>query len=159
MKISDWGWEQINGFYKYCKDTITDVGLNFDFGYIHNPSGGFYGMWMYDSTKVDADGLECEVYLQSNFLNGVLDVCYRASSKEQKIQRKNRDALVWKNIEGTWVDIAKKHNFRKPKRYGTGKSVALGVYNITPETYEEAVNVIRHAVEDFRALVKDIKML
>lgn len=150
LPVSQWGWEQINGFYKYCKDTLIDTGLNFDFGYVHNPSGGFDGMWIWKPIYVNADGLECEVYLQCEFVNNKLNICYRASSKTGKIKRNNREALIR-------VDIAKKYNFRKPPRYGTGKTVALGIYEASINTYQEAVIAIKSAINDFYNLVDEIK--
>ncbi len=157
LPIESWGWEQINGFYKYCQDNLTDTGLNIGFGYVHNQSGGFYGMWLWEPRYIDADGLTCEVYLQCEFKNGEFKICYRASSKNEQIKRNNREALIWKKVDNSWFNIAKKHNFKKPDRYGTGKSVALGVYKVTPSTYEEAVLSINAAIKDFYALTDEIR--
>ncbi len=157
LPVNQWGWEQINGFYKHCKDTLIDTGLIFDFGYVHNQSGGFDGMWIWKPIYVNADGLECEVYLQCEFANGVFKICYRASSKTEKIKRNHREALVWKKVDNKQLDIAAKHNFKKPQRYGTGKSVALGIYNTTLNTYQEAIEAVKNAIKDFYDLVDEIK--
>lgn len=157
LSVNQWRWEQINGFYEHCKDTLTETGLNFDFGYVHNPSGGFDGMWIWKPIYVEADGLECEVYLQCEFLNGVFNICYRASSKTKEIKRNNRESLVWKKVDNEWIDIAKKHNFKKPQRYGTGKTVALGVYEASINTYQEAIIAIKSAIKDFYNMINEIK--
>ena len=156
LPVEMWEWEQINGFYKYCQDRLTDIGFNFGFGYVHNPSGGFYGMWIWKPIYIQADGLECEVYLQCEFANGVFNICYKASSKTDKIKRNNREALIWKYADAKWVDIAKKHNFNKPLRYGTGKAVTLAVYKAKIKTYEEAVSSIKNAIADFNNIVDEI---
>ena len=107
-------------------------------------------MWIWKPIYVNADGLECEVYLQCEFVNNKLNICYRASSKTEKIKRNNREALIR-------VDIAKKYNFRKPPRYGTGKTVALGIYEASINTYQEAVIAIKSAINDFYNLVDEIE--
>lgn len=159
--VADWNWEQINGFYNYCQNNI-DKDLKIGFGYVPNQTGGFWGMWLWNEIFINADGLNCEVYLQCEFTNGNLNICYRASSRNEnnsniKIQRKNRNALIWKNVNGNRENIAEKYNFRKPSRFGTGKSVALGVYNADISTYEDACSELKNAIDDFYKLVEEIK--
>lgn len=156
LPVEMWNWEQINGFYKYCQDNLTDTGFNFNFGYVHNPSGGFYGMWIWKSLYLRADSLECEVYLQCEFSDGKLNICYKASSKTEKIQKHNRDALIWKFVDTGWVNVAQKYNFVKPTRFGTGKAVTLGVYDVKIETAEDAVAAIKNAICDFNKMVAEI---
>ena len=158
LPVEYWEWEQINGFYKYCQDNLTDTGFNIGFGYVHNQSGGFYGMWLCKPEYITADGLECEVYLQCEFANGKFNICYKASSKTVKIKKENREALIWKYIDGEWVDVPRKYAFTKPQRYGSGKTVTLAVYKAKIDTYEDAINSIRNAVDDFNKIVTEIRV-
>lgn len=157
LPIKEWSWEQINGFYDYCQRNSLDSSLNFNYGYVPNQTGGFDGMWIWKPIYIDIDGFICEVYLQCEFENGTFRICYRASAKEGKVQSKQREALIWKKYNNQWVNVAEKHNFKKPQRYGVGSSVALGVYNTDVATYQEAVSAIKNAISDFYAIVKEIE--
>ncbi len=160
--VTNWNWEQINGFYNYCQNNLKEPQLKIGFGYVPNQTGGFWGMWLWNEIYVNADGLRCEVYLQCEFTNGKFNICYRASNRDKnnsniKIQRKNRVALIWKNVDGKWENVAEKYNFKKPSRFGSGKSVALGIYNADITTYEDAYSELKNAIDNFFKLVEEIK--
>ena len=156
LPIKEWSWEQINGFYEYCQQNPIDSDLKFDYGYVPNKTGGFDGMWIWKPIYLDIDGFICEVYLQCEFENGTFRICYRASAKEGKVQSEQREALIWKKHNNQWINVAEKHNFKKPQRYGVGSSVALGVYNTEVATYKEAIFAIKNAISNFYAIVEEI---
>ena len=157
--VNEWDWEQICGFYNYCRETLTDTGFNFDFGYVNNPSGGFHGMWIWKPVFVNANGLKCEVYLQCEYIDSELRICYRASNDNEKIMGATRDLMIWKEERGKRVKITEKYNFKEPQRYGAGKSVALGVYKAKIKTFEDAVAAIRSAIADFKNLVTELPQI
>ncbi len=162
LPVEKWGWYQINGFYDYCQKTLVDTKMFFDYGHVANQSGGFEGMWIYNVDKYTkvVNGMNCELYLQCEFANQKLNICYRASAKEEngKINRETREKLLWKQIDGEWYNIAEQNGFIKPKRYGSGKTVALGIYDCHIETYEDAIASIRNAINNFNKLVKDLNI-
>ena len=158
LMVEQWGWEQINGFYKYCQDNLIDTGFNFGFGYVHNPSGGFYGMWLWKPIYVIADGLKCEVYLQCEFVDGELNICYKASSETEKIKMSNRHALTGKYVNDIWIDFAVKYGFNRPQSRQPGKTVTLGRYDTKIKTYEDAIISIKKAIDDFNKIVTEIQM-
>lgn len=157
LPLDCWGWEQINGFYNCCQKTFTDIGLNIGFGYVPNKSGGFYGMWMGNAIHIDAEELECDVYVQCEFANGKLNICYKAGSiNGTKIRKKNREALIGKTVDGKRVPVASKYNFTKPPRYGTGKTVTLAIYDEKVYNYKDAINAIKNAVDDFYKITEEL---
>lgn len=158
LPVGEWGWSQINGFYDYCQKNLVDTGMSFTYGYVPNKDGGFEGMWIYNDTYKVVDDLNCELYLQCEFVNRKLNICYRASTSIGKINGETREKLVWKQINGEWFDIAKQNGFIKPKRYGSGKTVALGIYDYSINTYEDAIAAICSAIKDFHKLVKDLSI-
>lgn len=158
LPIKKWDWRQIYEFYSFCKKELAYTNMGMQYGYVHNKSGGFDAMWIYHKDCiVTFDSLQYELYLQCEFLAGELKIRYRASALEDKIYGERRDRFIWKRKDGKWEDVAKDNNFVKDGRYGSGKSVALGVYRESYETAEEALKAIKHAVVDFKKLVAEIK--
>lgn len=155
--VAQWDRSQINEFYSHCQATLSDTKMKFGYGYVHNQSGGFYGMWIYhDQCFVTIQGITYELYLQCEYANPEFKIRYRASASDEKIYGERRDQLIWRKEDGKWKDVAKEYHFTKPERYGSGKSVALGDYNVTIETAQEAESAIVRAIEDFKRLVNEI---
>lgn len=158
----EWDWAQINGFYNDLKPKLEAKGICCNYGYVSNRSGGFYGMWMCedDSGAVLYFDSPYELYLQCEFSNGDLKICYKASSKsESVISGEIRERFIWKKINNEWIDVAKKHGFKKPQRYGTGKTVTLGLYDYACEELycDLAEKLIFKAYDCFLELVKELK--
>ena len=158
LPIKQWDRRQIYEFYHVSKKELAYTNMGMQYGYVHNPSGGFDAMWIYHKDCIVMfDGLQYELYLQCEFSVGELKIRYRASALEEKIYGERRDRLIWKQKDGKWEDVAKDNNFVKDGRYGSGKSVALGVYRESYETADEALETIKHAIADFKKLVAEIK--
>lgn len=157
LPINKWDWYQINGFYDYCQKALVDTGMSFTYGYVANPNGGFDGMWIYNGTYKTVNDLVCELYLQCEFVDNKLNICYKTSTPEGKISGAIRELLVWKQVNNEWYDVAKKHGFIKPKRYGSGRTVTLGIYDCSIVTYQDAIKTIRSAIQNFLKLVKELE--
>ena len=158
LPIKNWGWQQIYEFYETCIKELSYTNMGMQYGYVHNPSGGFDAMWFYhNDCYVTFDNLKYELYLQCEFTAGELKIRYRASASEDKISGERRDLLVWKKKNGKWEDVAKSYKFVKDGKYGSGRSVALGTYEEQYDTADGAIRAIKHAIMDFKQLVAEIK--
>lgn len=160
-KISEWDWQQINGFYDYINKNIQSFNMRnmkSDYGYVANPSGGFYGMWLCNDTYKFVEDSKYELYIQLEFVGGNLNICYKASVKDkgQKLTGDIRDRLIWVKNNNEWINIADKYNFTKPNRFGAGNTVTLGIYKSNFDTYTEAVTTLEEAVDNFIQLVKEL---
>ena len=158
--VSDWNWAQINGFYNYIKEELRDCGMQFDFGYVANQNGGFYGMWIYNNTIKVFAGEKFELYLQCEFVNQSLKICYKISSQDNtKVNKTVREHFVWEYKNQKWIDKAAEYNFTKPGRYGCGRTATVGIYKDyeTIETYSQARQMIKEAIEEFNNMVIEIK--
>lgn len=159
---SEWSWTQINGFYNDIKPRIESQGVHCNYGYVNNRSGGFYGMWIGDENIYCINYLDnlYELYLQCEFSNGELKICYKASSKnDSKILSEIREQFIWRKVENEWVDIAKKHGFKKPSQFGVGKTVTLGVFDYECEKLyaNYAEKLIFNAFDSFKEIIKYLK--
>ena len=153
--VSKWQWAQINGFYDYIKSKSYGD-MYYDYGYVANQSGGFYGMWISNETYGEYNNSKYELYLQCEFVEQRLNICYKASSKQDlKIDRATREHFIWEKDNGKWIDNAADFGFKKPKRYGSGKTVTFGLYKddeiITD--YISAESKINAAIDDFKKMV------
>ena len=48
------------------------------------------------------------------------------------------------------------NQFIKPTRFGTGKTVTLGIYSCEIHTYEDALNEINRAIDSFKKIVENV---
>lgn len=160
LPVCEWDWAQINEFYDQLKSKIKkDFNYDCNYGKVNNESGGFYGLWIYNSIFRNYKGNDYELYLQCQFYsNGLIDICYKASSKSgNKIDREIREYLILKEY-GKWGNIADKYGFVKPKRYGSGKTVTLGLYENKKRfsNYKQLEDNIYKAVNAFKNIVNEI---
>lgn len=128
LPVSKWNWAQKQGFFDYMKKKNYG-GMNYGYGYVPNKSGGFEGMWISNSSFTYANNSKYELYLQCEFNDEKLDICYKASSQDGLIiDRDVRERLVWEEVNGKLRYSADSYGFTKPKRFGVGKTVTLGLY-------------------------------
>lgn len=158
LPVAEWNWAQINEFFDYMKSKSYG-NMNYDYGYVPNKTGGFYGMWIYNSTYGYYDNSKYELYLQCEFVDQKLNICYKASSQDGSIiDKATRENFIWENDNGNWIDNAKSFGFTKPQRYGTGKTVTFGLYKdneqITDYLFAEAK--INAAIDDFKKMIEKI---
>lgn len=157
--VCEWGWAQINGFYNYLKGKFPEMII--DYGYVPNQTGGFYGMWFFNNSYL-FNGEDCyELYLQCEFSNRDKKICYKVKShSENKISKLERNILTCKGGDEK-MNLAKKYGFNKPPRYGSGKTVTLGIYNndskeLNGMSFLEVEKVVTQAVDNFKRLVKEL---
>ncbi len=156
--ISDWEWREINGFFEYFQDEANKTNCFVKYGYIHNQTGGFYGMWIYNGTYQTRKNNKYELYLQCQFENKSLKTCFRVSCHNGKIDRSIRESMIWKEHQGKWTNIMERHDFIKPQRYGVGRTVSLGEYRYQPRDYKDAVEMIHIAVKSFEEVIKELNI-
>lgn len=161
--VCSWNWEQINGFYESIKNDKTILqGMNCDYGYVANQSGGFYGMWLTDNSIYKFNEEDYELYLQCEFSNGNFSICYKANNKSgNKIYKGAREYFTWRE-NNRWVNVAENHHFLRPSHYGCGKTVTLGFYSdelhsnqLTNETVKE---ILKNAIKDYRNTIKELSL-
>lgn len=156
LPVCKWNWAQINGFFDYIKSKSYGD-MYYDYGYVPNQTGGFEGMWIYNSIYGTYKDTKYELYLQCEFVDQRLNICYKASSKDNlKIDSSARENFIWKNENGEWVDNAALFGFTKPKRYGYGKTVTIGFYKVDESItgYLSAEKKINEAIDDFKRMIK-----
>ena len=83
----------------------------------------FTGMWLSNGTYRIYQGAKYELYLQCEFANGEMKICYKASSQsDSKVNQEEREYFIWKKQ----VNVAEKHGFEKPSRLRGGKNGNAG---------------------------------
>ena len=158
-RISEWGSAQIQQFYDDLKTDFSQwSNMHIDYGYVANRSGGFYGLWFSNMTYIMVDGAKYELYVQLEFSDGNMDICYKVSSKKkgERLTKTIRDQFIWVQIDEEWTNVAQKYNFIKPSRYGAGNTVTLGIYNSSFDNYVDAIKTIKAAINDFSNLSKTL---
>ena len=153
LPVCEWGGAQISGFYHSLKQEFHGMKLNYR--YVANQSGGFYGMWLSNGTYCTYQGAKYELYLQCEFANGEMKICYKVSSQsDSKVNQEEREHFIWRKQ----VNVAEKHGFEKPSRLGGGKTATLGVYNFGSNriSYIEMEKILSDAVSSFKQLVKEL---
>ncbi len=156
--VKEWNWQQINGFYDYLQKnpSIIDSPLKSSYGYIANPSGGFFGMWFYNNYYRIINDSVFDLYLQLEYVNGRLNICYKSSSKsDKKIVGDIRKNLLGLNEKGEFVNLAERYNFDRPHRFGYGKTVTLGVFNESPIDFNNAIEIIKKATNSFLEMINE----
>lgn len=157
LSINQWGWKQINGFYEFVKCESKGNGMIYNYGYVANQTGGFYGMWISNGTYRNIKHNKYELYLQCEFVDQQFNICYKAGAQgnSDKVTRSIREELIWKKEDDRWINIAEDNNFIKPSRYGSGKTVTLGIYKHNQKimTYKDAINAINAAIASFKETV------
>ena len=117
--ISEWQGHAWEGFYMELEKWYKDL----YWGYVPNQSGGFLGAWWnYIVSSIDNVGMYFQVE------EGKFSFKIYCHSKER---REIRQAFY-----RTLLKIVPKHNIKvvKPKRFGTGKTMTIGIID-NPFTY------------------------
>lgn len=165
-KIADWSWAQVNGFYDSLKrsDFFTNHGFLANYGYVPNARGGFYAMWIYNENYHEYRNVKYELYLQMEFAssdkNSEMNICLKTSiqNKDVGIRPKElRNFLVYYiNESENWVNALVAHNFRKPNRFGSGKTMTLGIYDSKHTDCEELTRNLIDALEHFNDFTSEV---
>lgn len=171
--VSEWESRQINAFFDYLKksDFNGEYGLFANYGKVNNPAGGFYGMWFSNGIWYHIDGIKCELYFQMEYhtANHKLNYCLKVSAPDESGNEKGsalRDSIIYrKDSEGKWLqdelgkwsNRVEDHGYRKPARYGSGKTMSLGVLkkNREEESYSDIITNLEEALENYCGFVKE----
>lgn len=156
LPLCKWSYAQINGFYNSLDKDFC--GMRSDYGYVPNQSGGFYGMWFYNDIYRTYNGARYELYLQCEFSNGELKICYKASSQsDTKIDKEVREYFRGKK-ENDRLNVAEKYGFKKPPQLRGGKTSTLGIYNFDSNniSHVEIKKILFKAIESFKQLIKEL---
>lgn len=156
LPLCKWDYAQINGFYNSLEKEFC--GMQSDYGYVPNRSGGFYGMWFYNDIYRTYNEAKYELYLQCEFSSGELKICYKASSQsDTKIDKEVREHFIGKN-GNDYVNIAEKYGFEKPHWLRGGKTSTLGIYKFSSNniSHIQVKDIISSAIESFKQIVKEL---
>ena len=183
--VKEWNIEQIYSFFDYFKNQKYN-NLNCNYGYVPNKAGGFYGMWISRNAFVKIGKKIIELYLmcqcsKNEGKENVMQIYYKAalqsekelenkkeiipiietsckSENDKKIDSETRKILL--ELTGSnLIEKNNKYNLSKPKRFSTGKTVTLGVFdeNKTISNYEEAERSIKSSIDIFDKIIENIK--
>lgn len=161
LPVSVWQEQQIYAFYDDCKrsgrtkSTIGHV-LSCNYGYVSNPAGGFYALWIYDNQYREVMGATCELYLQVEFISPELLIRLKTSIAADDYEngiaspKSIRDKLTWRESSpGKWNSLPEKFGFTKTTRLGSGKSMTLGTFNRQITSIADADEVIADAIDHY----------
>ena len=111
--ISEWKWHSWIGFYIRLQ---TELGAG-DWDYVHNPSGGFLGMWWH----FQGDD-SCEQYIQLEEEKLCIKIWVNKAEDRKALRAK------WFR---TFVDSGKekKLSLTKPARFGSGKFMTVCIFS------------------------------
>ena len=165
IPVAQWNTRQINGFYKYLLDSMffERKGFKSNYGYVPNQGGGFYAMWIFNETFKTYPGTnqDYELYLQLEYVKKSLKICYKISIDTVKgtpyeVELKQiRDFSTCGNDKKNNEKYAlEKYGFIKPERFGSGKTMTLGVYSAAITTFNDAIEALENAIKSFVVITK-----
>lgn len=118
LPIKKWNGEAWQGFYmeieKHCH--------NIEWGYVPNPSGGFWGAWWHFVTFKNNDNLE--MYLQFEEAKMCIKICYDGPENKTIIRNKCYETLIETAAQEAPEIV-------RPDRFGAGTYMTIGV--VKPE--------------------------
>ena len=116
--IDIWNGEAWQGFYMEIERHCHDI----QWGYVPNPSGGFWGAWWHFKSPENNGNLE--MYLQFEEAKMCIKICYDGSENKTVIRNKCFDVLM-ENAAQISPEIV------RPDRFGAGTFMTIGV--VKPE--------------------------
>jgi len=170
LPVKDWQEQQIYAFYDDCKRsgrTKSSMGhvLPCNYGYVSNPAGGFYALWIYDNQYREVIGATCELYLQIEFIGQELLIRLKTSIAADDYEngvaspKDIRNKLTWRESAlGIWNSLPEQFGFKKSARLGNGKSMTLGTFNRQITSMEYAGEVITDAIDHYYKYLTEFDM-
>ncbi|WP_368646391.1 PD-(D/E)XK nuclease family protein [Alkalibacterium putridalgicola] len=147
--IDDWSHNAYRGFYEFLTKEDAEV-INTDgiwgWKYVSNPSGGFIGLWWFfiEGKDLINTGLQYEgvtaIHLQIEKNKITLKV-------QSEIPLKNN--VKW-DIFNTIIKDCNIPDFKKPKRFGYGKTVTIGYIEYDENNYLERINIMEELMQDIQ---------
>lgn len=161
LTADKWDWKMSLGFFN---DLKNDAGFNcgvltgeIGYGYVNNPSGGFYGMWLYPEKQICYGEAEFYPYLQVE-LGKETRLCFKIfvkkdSERFQAVDIKNKIAYN-NNVE--WKYDLEQLGYTKPKSLRSGKTMTIGFWgNLKQQpNCREIITALNEAIADFESVIE-----
>ena len=124
---------------------------NLDFkgyGYINNPSGGFFLAWFgsVSDRSLTVAGVETGLYIQINNKGKCYEITIRATTAKNK----NDHLQVKTSLEQLLTSVPTGFSRKKPIR--NGNSWAFAIYKDTFDNFEKAKEILPKAITDYKAI-------
>ena len=116
--IEKWNGDAWQGFYMEIENHCQDI----QWGYVPNPSGGFWGAWWHFNGPQNDKNLK--MYLQFEETKMCIKICYDGPENKSIIRNKCFDALM----ETAAIQAPE---IERPDRFGAGTYMTIGV--VKPE--------------------------
>ena len=171
ISVSMWDWKQINGCYTQLKNStlFEEIGLSAGFGYVANPTGGFYGLWAsIGDEKFRINGADFELYLQlethekeEKNAKTTMQLCLKLSADGNAVDsnaiREGRDAIAYVHEGNKWRYVLTNYGFKKPNRIGSGRHMTIGIYDAVLDKHEDVEAACASATEKYKELLNALR--
>ena len=168
LPLAQWHWQQIYGFYDalQASDFSSTRNAWMGYGYVANPAGGFYGLWVGGNDDcLTLCGVRCQLYLQieAKWSDAVqryefpiaLKLALKPDNGQSGTPKDIRDAVVY---DENWHYRLNAFHFKKPRRLSAGQHMTIGEYDASScENAEQLENMLSAAFEDYQKLFKFLK--
>lgn len=162
LPLDKWGdWQPVNGFYDEMFSILEEKGLWTNYGYVPNPSGGFWGLWYgIDDGSIKKGDFKATIFLQVeikwNYDNSKYD--YRICLKLKDDLDKGKDYEIGL-VQSIIIEIQEEYGFSRPKHMRSGTHMTIGFFNAVDcsKTYYDLKNNILDSVEQYKKLVGSVK--
>lgn len=136
--MKDWDWYAWQGFYKELEKHLDGV----EWSYVSNPSGGFLGMWCFN-TKTD----DVEMYLQFEQKKLCFKICYE--------KYENRSEIRWKYHTMLMENSSNYPEIKRPDRFGTGIYMTIACVDLEHLWGENTINIeeVVKQLHEYEALI------
>lgn len=158
LPVEKWDWKMVQGFFDDLKRSpdftrgVLDGDINY--GYVANPSGGFYGMWMFPSRPLFYSSVKYYPYLQTEFAAGAINICFKLYIEgDTNVFKPSqlKDAIAYNNTT-EWAYNLEQFGYYKPSRLASGKTMTLGAIWKQPQSqlfHTDIRCAFQKAVEEF----------
>lgn len=158
LPVEQWDWKMIQGYYYDLKKAADfrrgSLDGAFNYGYVANPSGGFYGMWLFSQTALYYGAVEFYPYLQMEFNNGAINICaklYIENDMQSFKPSELKDMIAYNNTQ-EWKYDLEQFGYFKPSRLSSGKTMTVGTIWREPRkdiSCAELTNSLQSTVDGF----------
>lgn len=132
LPVRQWDWKMIQGYYEDLKKAADfrrgSLDGAFNYGYVANPSGGFYGLWLFPWMPLNCGTVEFYPYLQMEFSNGAINICAKLCIQNDVQEFKLselKDIIAYNNTQEWKYDLGQ-FGYFKPSRLSSGKTMTVG---------------------------------
>lgn len=162
LPVGKWDWKMVQGFFDDLKHDpdfsrgVLDGDMNYD--YVANPSGGFYGMWIFPHNSLAFKSVEYYPYLQMEFADGKINICFKLYIEELLADFKPsqlKDVIAYNNTN-EWTYNLEHFGYFKPARLASGKTMTMGTIWKQPQlqlTYSDIRYAFQKAIDEFGSVI------